>query len=231
MKKLIIALFALGLCSYAGAQLKMPGVNWEGEYSFDRNNKFEVEFFDKKGKLRQKMNYEIFFQSNGRNFDILLKTGKPERDTETIMDLENEVAVQIFGPGTPEPMYNATKFKYPSEKDMKMMEIVPASETKKILGKNCKRYTYTYKKISGEAWITTEVDLSNDYGIFRASKMSSLHNTLSVNGFVMELTSVDAKGAKTVMKTVSLLNREKHHVSLKDVNMGTSINKANYFSF
>ena len=229
MKKLIIALFALGLCSFAGAQLKMPGVNWEGEYSFDRNNKFEVEFFDKKGKLRQQMNYEIFFQSNGKDFDILLKTGKPERDTETIMDLKNEVAVQIFGSGIPEPMYNATKFKYPL--DMKMLEIVSASETKKILGKNCKRYNYSYKKITGEVWITNDVDLSNDYGIFRAAKMSMLHNTLSVGGFVMEMTSIDAKGAKTVMKTVSLLNREKHHVLLKDVNMGTSINKVNYYSF
>jgi hypothetical protein len=58
-----------------------------------------------------------------------------------------------------------------------------------------------------------------------------LHNTLSVAGFVMEMTTEDANGGKTLMKTVSLQNDGKYTVDLKGVEMNTSINKVNYFTF
>ena len=61
--------------------------------------------------------------------------------------------------------------------------------------------------------------------------MAALHNTLSVGGFVMEMTTEDAKGGKTVMTTISLKNNEKHTANFKDVEMGTAINKTNYFIF
>ncbi|HPR30922.1 MAG TPA: hypothetical protein PLK12_02455 [Prolixibacteraceae bacterium] len=231
MKKAVVFMISFFVAQLLFAQLKMPGVNWDEGYSFDTSNKFRVEFFDKNGKLRQALDYEIAYQSAGKNFAILLKTDQPGRNTETILDLKNEVAIQIFGPGTSQPMYNATKFKYPNDSERKMLELLAAPETKTILGKKCQRYTYIYKKINGEVWITTDVDLSNDYGIFRAAKMASLHNTLSVGGFVMEMTSEDATGAKTVMKTVSLFNSEKREVSLKNTEMGTSINKVNYYTF
>jgi hypothetical protein len=35
--------------------------------------------------------------------------------------------------------------------------------------------------------------------VFHACKMAALHNTLSVAGFVMEMTPEDANGGKTLM--------------------------------
>jgi hypothetical protein len=128
-------------------------------------------------------------------------------------------------------MYNAGGFKYPDASELKRLDIVATSESKKILGYDCKKYTYTYKKIFGEVWITDQVKLSNDLGVFRACKMEALHNTLSVQGFVMEMTTEDAKGGKTLMKTILLMNDEKYIVDLKGVNMSTAINKVNYYIF
>ncbi|MEI7423363.1 MAG: hypothetical protein WCK18_14765 [Prolixibacteraceae bacterium] len=54
---------------------------------------------------------------------------------------------------------------------------------------------------------------------------------LSVSGFVMEMTTEDSGGGKTLMTTVSLQTPEKYSVDLKNVKMGTSINKVNYFTF
>ena len=71
----------------------------------------------------------------------------------------------------------------------------------------------------------------NDVGVFRACKMAALHNTLSANGFVMEMTTEDAKGGKTLMTTVSLQNAEKYTLDLKGVDMNTAINKVNYYTF
>ena len=111
------------------------------------------------------------------------------------------------------------------------MEITATTETKKIAGYTCKKYTYTYKKIFGEVWITDDVKLPNDVGVFRAAKMAALHNTLSVSGFVMEMTTEDARGGKTVMTTLSLMANEKYTINLKGVDMNTALNKVNYYTF
>jgi hypothetical protein len=234
VKKIIILYFVLFFASLSYAQIKIsaPGVKWENYYSFDMSNEFKVDFYAKNNELMRSMHYKTHYQSNGENFLIRLVDDGRGNYFKTIMDKKNEVAVQIIGSvGGPAPFYNASAYKYPDQKDQKRLELTPTTETKQILGFNCIKYTYTYKKISGEAWITEQISLSNDVGIFRSAKMSALHNTLSVGGFVLEMTSVDASGAKTIMKTVSIKNSERYSEDLKGVEMNTSINKPNYFSY
>lgn len=228
MKKVASLLVFFMLLQFVNAQIKAPGVKWDESYSFDKNNKFKVDFYDKKGKLMRSLDYQTHYQAAGKNFDVRMMAANKGNGIETVFDLTNEVCVQIFGDGA---MYNAGRFKYPEAADLKKLDLVETSETKEILGHQCKKYTYTYKKIFGEAWLTTEITMSNDYGLFRAAKMAALHNTLSVGGFVMEMTTEDSTGAKTVMRTASLENSEEYTVSFKGVEMGTAINKVNYYTF
>lgn len=80
-------------------------------------------------------------------------------------------------------------------------------------------------------WITDEVKLSNDIGVFRAAKMAAIHNTLSVGGFVMEMTTEDVNGGKTLMKTISLFNNESYTADFSNAQMSYAINKINYYTF
>lgn len=217
---------------HAQFQIKTPGVKWEESYSFDKCNEFQMEFYSKNQELMRTMKYKTYYQSSGDNFLVKLVTDGRGNEMQTILDKKNEVAIQIIGAGAnTEPFYNTGGYKFPADEDLKKLEILPTSETREILGLTCKKYTYTYKKIFGEVWITDQIDLSNDLGIFRAAKMAALHNTLSVGGFVMEMTTEDAKGGKTLMKTVSLKNNENYTIDLKGVKMNTAINKVNYFTF
>jgi hypothetical protein len=178
------------------------------------------------------INITTYYQSDGENFLIKVLAAGRGNGTETIIDKKNEVAIQILGTGGgATPLYNAGGYKLPTGEDLKMLDLVPTGETKQILGVSCKKYTYTFRKIFGEVWITEGVQLSNDLGVFRAAKMAALHNTLSVPGFVMEMTTEDATGAKTLMKTVSLQNDEKYSVNLRGVEMTTALNKVNYYTF
>jgi hypothetical protein len=211
--------------------LKAPGVRWNESYSFNKVNKFKVDAFDKKGKLMRSLDFQTHYQTNGKNFDVRMIATNPGNQIETVFDLTNEVCIQIFGDKSKQAMYNTGRFKYPEEKDLKKLDLVETSETKDILGHQCKKYTYTYKKIWGEAWLTSEIKVSNDYGLFRAAKMAALHNTLSVGGFVMEMTTEDSTGAKTIMRTISLENNEDYTVSFKGAEMSTAINKVNYYTF
>ena len=152
-------------------------------------------------------------------------------DMTTIFDMANEVAIQIFSSDSPEPMYNAGRFKFPEGADIKKLELVPTEETRTIAGHLCKKYTYTFKSIFGSVWITGEVKMPNDYGIFRAAKMAALHNTLSAEGFVMEMTTEDSRGGKTIMTTVSLETNESTTIKLPRSKVGTAMNKVNYFTF
>jgi hypothetical protein len=209
-------------------QFKASGVKWDDSYTFDMYNVSKIEFYQN-GKMMRAQTFRTCYQSDGENFDVKYM---PERGMafETILDRKNQVGIQIMGlPGASSTTYNAGAYKYIPDAELKKLDLVATSETKSIAGFNCKKYTYTYQKIFGEVWITDEVNLSNDLGMFRSCKMIAKHNTLSVPGFVMEMTTEDAKGGRTLMTTVSLKNQEKYTVNLKGVSMSTAINKVSYF--
>jgi hypothetical protein len=234
MKKTVILfmmMFAV-FSTHAQIRIKVPGVKWEEGYNFDKCNDFKIEAYSKNGDLKSTGLFKIYYQSDGENFLIKLVMDGKGNGIETLLDKKNEVAIQIFGSGGgAKPFYNTGGYKYPGETELKKLELVPTNETRQILNLTCKKYTYTYKKIFGEVWITDQISLPNDVGVFRACKMTALHNTLSVAGFVMEMTTEDANGGKTLMKTVSLQNDGNYTVDLKGVEMNTSINKVNYFTF
>lgn len=232
MKKpvlLFLATFSIMLTS-SNLALNPPGLQWEEVYNFDRSNAFVMEFYAKNNELMRSVNIRTNYQSDGENFAVNMMV--KGNGTETVIDKKNEVAIQIFGMGEGvTPMYNAGGFKYPSAEDLKKLDLVPTEEIKEILGYTCRRFKYTYKKIFGEVWITDQVTMPNDIGVFRACKMAAKHNTLSVPGFVMEMTTEDENGGKTLMKTVSLQNDEKYSINLKDVEITVAVNKVNYYTF
>lgn len=229
MKKthfLILILFvALSAQAQIQLKVKMKGLTWNEQYTFNYCNEFIMESYSKNHVLKRTSHTKIYYQNNDQNFLVNL-----ENSLETIIDKENEVAVQIMGTGN-SAFYNTGAFKYPEENDLKMLELIPTNETKDILGFSCKKYTYTYKKIFGEVWMTDELQLPNDVGVFRACKMTALFNTLSVPGFVMEMTTENEKGGMNLMKTISLQKPEDYIVNLKGVEMNTAINKVSYYSF
>jgi len=208
------------------------GVKWDESYTFDKCNYFQIEFYARGNELMRTAKYAIHYQTEGENFMVRTLTESKGAGMETVIDRNNLVAIQMFGTGGGAvPTFNAGGFKYPEAAELKKLELVASEESKEILGYGCKKYTYTYKKIFGEVWITDQIGLQNDIGVFRACKMAALHNTLSVPGFVMEMTTEDAKGGRTLMKTLSLQKDEKYFVGFKDVEMNTAINKVNYYVF
>jgi hypothetical protein len=243
-------LYAVG--PLAGQQLTAPGVTWSDSYSFDRCNKMKIDFYARNNELMRTIKYQTFYNSGGddsksngketvttaggllvpkHSFAVYMDAPGKGGDMETIFDMSNQVAIQVFASDASEPMYNAGRFKFPEGEGIKKLELTPTEETRTIAGHTCKQFTYKYKSIFGSVWIASDVDLPNDYGIFRAAKMAALHNTLSVPGFVMEMTTEDAKGGKTIMTTVSLESGEKMTITLPRSKMGTALNKVNYFSF
>jgi len=231
MKRIVFLLVLITILISVNAQLIAPGVKWDETYSFDKCNVMKIEFYAKGNELMRTLDYKTYYQSNGDNFSIVSTNPKGKDRSETLIDKKHEVAIQAYKSGDTFMMCNAGGYKMPAEVDLKKLDLVATSETKQIAGHNCKKYTYTYKKIFGEVWITDEVKLSNDYGIFRAAKMAALHNTLSVGGFVIEMTTEDANGGKTLMKTISLRNNENYTADFKKAEMTTAINKVSYFKF
>ncbi len=228
---IVAALMIYALSPGVAAAFLNFGVKWDDSYSFDKSNTFKIEFYARNSELMRTMNIKTYYQSTGDNFVTKMEDAKGNY-TETVLDKKNEVAIQIFGSGRgAATLYNAGGFKYPTEKELKKLDIVPTTETKQIAGFMCKKYTYTFKNIFGEVWITDQMNLSNDLGVFRAAKMAAKHNTLSESGFVMEMTTEDSGGGKTLMTTVSLKNSESYIIDLKSVKMGTAINKVNYYTF
>jgi hypothetical protein len=228
---LLIAFFTV-ISAQAQFSLKAPNVKWDESYTFDKCNVFKIEAYAKNNELMRTIDVRTYYQSAGENFDVKYLNPGKGNEMETIVDKKNVVGVQMLGGGGgATPMITVGGYKYPADADLKKLDLVPTNESKDILGHPCKKYTYTFKKIFGEVWITDQVTLPNDLGMFRACKMAAKHNTLSVPGFVMEMTTEDSGGGKTLMKTISLENPEKYTVDLKYANVSTALNKINYFTY
>jgi len=227
MKTLTIIISLLLLTFTARTQSK---VKWDENYSFDKCNNFKIEFYAKNNELMRTDICKTFYQSGGENmlFRSVTQSGNVN---EILLDKKYEIGLQMYSVGTSNAMYNAGGYKYPAAEDLKRLDLVPTAETKQIAGTTCKKFTYTFKKIFGEVWITDGIDLSNDLGVFRACKMAAKHNTLSEAGFVMEMTTEDSGGGKTLMTTVSLQNNENYELSLTGKNISVAINKVSYYLF
>lgn len=232
MKKAVFGLAAITLVSFLFGQSNAKGPLWLEQYVFDKCNTFKIEFYAKKGELMKTARYSTHYQTGDSAYLVRLEAERKGSGMETLIDKKNMTAVQMFGTGGgATPMYNAGMFKYPGAEDLKKLELVATDQTKDILGMSCKKYTYTHKKIFGEVWITSQITLPNDIGVFRACKMAALHNTLSVTGFVMEMTTEDKNGGKTLMTTLSLEGSVSDTVSFKNVEISKAINTLNYYTF
>ena len=230
------ALFLLAALSIlpAAAQFsfKPSGVKWEEKYAFDRCNTFKMEFYVSRTQLKKTVLFATYYQTAGDAFLVRSDVGNKGNGLDTIIDRKNSVGIQRFGLGPGGgARFNAGAYKMPAPADLKQLTLVPTPETRDILGFPCTKYTYTHKKIFGEVWLTTQVKLDNDLGVFRACKMAALHNTLSVPGFVMEMTTEDEGGGRTLMTTTALEVDEKHAFNLAKVDMSTAFNTVNYYTF
>jgi hypothetical protein len=228
-------LLLAGLCWLPAAaqfSFKPSGVKWEEKYLFDRCNNFKLEFYVARTELKKTVLFSTYYQTAGEAFCVRSDVGNKGNGLDTIIDRKNTVAIQRFGlgPGAG-ARYNAGAYKMPVGADLKQLALVATAETRDILGFPCTKYTYTHKKIFGEVWITTQVALANDLGVFRACKMAALHNTLSVPGFVLEMTTEDDGGGRTLMTTTALQVEEKHSLNLAKVDMSTAFNAVNYYTF
>ena len=226
--KATVLFIALLMCFFAGnSQSK---VKWDENYTFDKCNNFKIEFYAKNNELMRTDICKTFYQSGGENilFRSVTQSGNVN---EILLDKKYEIGLQMFSIGTPNALYNAGGYKYPATEDLKRLDLVPTAETKQIAGTTCKKFTYTFKKIFGEVWITDRIELSNDLGVFRACKMAAKHNTISEPGFVMEMTTEDSGGGKTLMTTVSLRDNENYELSLTGKNISVAINKVSYYLF
>ncbi len=121
---LFTASLILSLSQLSG-QITMPGVKFSDSYSFDKCNNMKIEFYAKNNELMRTLLYKTYYESAGKNFMVIMDAPGKGGDMTTIFDMANEVAVQIFSSDSPEPMYNAGRFKFPEGADIKKLEIVP----------------------------------------------------------------------------------------------------------
>jgi hypothetical protein len=115
-------------------------------------------------------------------------------------------------------------------RNLNKLPLTKTAQTKDILGYKCIQYTFKSDRFSGEIWATNQIELPNDVGILKASKMGKYFEDTPVEGFILEITSIARNGLKTVMKTTEIHKNKKYAITLPN-EVGKAINKIDYYDY
>ncbi len=233
MKSKASTMLAAAILALTGAQaqVKLNPTNqriaYENSYHFTAGIEMEIDFYDRKGNLDQSIPYFSYYNDDFSHIAIRHERGRIVY--QTIFDLPNNNCLILLGEGD-NLNGSAAVMKDNQGTEMKMLELENTGETKPILGHSCTRYTFDVKEFSGELWMTDEVDLPNDVGIFKASKTAKYYQMLSEDGFVMEITTTTPKGRTTVMRTTAMKPSLSFSVNIPDP-FGRSLNRIDYYAY
>lgn len=229
MKNVTFLLVLLVSSSFMYAQIdlskKIPGIKYEPSYTFSKAIDMEIDFYNKKGKLRMTIPYWAQYNPNYQHFNIKHKRGSTVY--QTIFDMPNNNCLIVLGEGN-DVSGSASVMKDNEGRELKTLPLAKTNETKTILGKTCTKYTFDVEEFSGEMWATTQLDLPNKVGVLKASQMNQFYEDVPVEGFVLEITSINKRGMKTVMRTTALPHNIDITVTIPE-EFGRAINKVDYY--
>lgn len=230
-KFILILIVFFSSFSVAHAQLdlskKIKDINYENNYKFDAEIEMEMDFFKKNGNHQMTIPYKSYY-TNNYNY-ICIKILRGSTVYQTLFDFPNNNCLIILGEGN-QIMGSAAVMKDNEGRELKELQLNKTDKTKDILGYNCTLYTYNTSKINGEIWATTAIDLPNDVGVLKASKMGKFYEKVPVDGFVMEIISITTKGKKTVMRTTAMHKEKTYEVNIPE-DFGVAVNKIDYYDY
>lgn len=219
------------LCQITKAQIdlskKIPGIKYESTYTFDAAIDMQIDFYNPKGNLQESIPYFSHYTNNYQYINIKHRRGNTVY--QTIFDMPNHNCLIILGEGD-QVMGSAALMKDNDGRTLKKLELTKTDEVKTIADKTSTKYTFDVPEFKGEMWITTQVNLPNDVGILKASKMGKYYQQISAEGFVMEITSITPKGRKTLMKTLAFHSSKSLKVTIPE-EFGRAINKIDYYEY
>jgi hypothetical protein len=229
MKKInitfLLVVFTLGLYAQIDLSKKIPGIKYESSYTFSKAIDMEMDFYNKRGKLRMTIPYWAHYNPGYEHFSIKHKRGSTAY--QSIFDMPNNNCLIVYGEGD-QTSGSASVMKDNEGRDLKTLPLTKTNETKTILGKVCTKYTFDVEEFSGEMWATTQLDLPNKVGVLKASQMNQFYEDVPVEGFVLEITSINKRGMKTVMRTTALPHDIDVTVTIPE-KFGRAINKVDYY--
>lgn len=229
MKKIgisiLLIIFAISLYAQIDLSKSIPGIKYESSYTFSRAIDMEMDFYNKKGILRTTIPYWAHYNPGYKHFSIKHKRGSTVY--QTIFDMPNNNCLIVLGEGN-DVSGSASVMKDNEGRELKTLPLAKTNETKTILGKTCTKYTFDVEEFSGEMWATTQLDLPNKVGVLKASQMNQFYEDVPVEGFVLEITSINKRGMKTVMRTTALPHNIDITVTIPE-EFGRAINKVDYY--
>jgi len=224
----LVSLLCLVLITNAQFQLKVniPGIKYEDNYSFDASVEMDMEFYSKKGSLRSTIPYETYYSEDYKYICVHIKRGS---SYQTLFDFPNNNCLILLGDGN-NLQANAAVMKDKKERTLNKLPLTKTDKTKVILGYTCNQYTFNVDKFYGEIWATSAINLPNDVGVLKASKMGKYYEDVPLEDFILEITSTTPNGLKTIMKTKAIHKNKKHKINIPS-ECSKAVNKIDYYDY
>ncbi|MBN2683442.1 MAG: DUF4412 domain-containing protein [Bacteroidales bacterium] len=212
---------------------------YENAYSFDGSFTMLMQSWDKKGKEEDPIEYVSYFSNDASNvaFEFIPADKKKNNNEKSlfIYDYKNKSMIIAGNDGESKsglvmaiPEVDESELENEeNETDNEDFKFTKTGKTKTILGYLCEEYYYKDNEEEVSMWITDKLPLDRKklYGNLEGFSMASA-NTLSPNGFLMEMDSKNIDSQERSHMIVTSINPEKKtDISIKDyqlMNMGST---------
>ncbi|NBG65297.1 DUF4412 domain-containing protein [Acidiluteibacter ferrifornacis] len=242
MKKMIgiclaslVTLLSFGQNEMTEAQLKsmmssmMGDVKYKDTYVFSKSIVYSTSEVTTSGAKKNTGKMEMLFSENGEEFGVVLQeeNGKPVKEKMTmLMDVKGEAMITLMEDKSGERSGVAMKMPKDGVNMMGMEtsenengSITKTSQTKVIQGYTCTKYVGKSSDSSSEFWVANDLKMNFSDAFQQLFKTKDTGFNDMPEGTIMEATSIDEDGNKSMLEVVEVNPNKSTKFSPKEYNV------------
>ncbi len=195
-------------------------VDYESDYDFDAYIRMEVSDYNEKGKLKDKMIYDSYINSEAVGYAMVF-SDKDSRSTIIFDDKNSSMLILSdndgektgFAMGIDKEALSEDAEEYAEEPDTKPYDAYKTGKTKTILGYSCDEYLIEDESIETRMWVSEKLgkqvrrEMLNNQQTFGAA----FYYAAYMDGMALEYSTLDKEDGDRVVMLVTKIDLNQSH--------------------
>lgn len=198
-------------------------VDYESDYNFDAYIQMEVSDYNKKGKLKDKVIYDSYINSEAVDYAMVFSDNDnrstiifDDKNSAMLILSDNDGEKTGFAMGIDKEALAERTEEYAEESNTKPYEAYKTGKSKTILGYSCDEYLIEDEATEARMWVSEKLgkqvrrEMLNNQQTFGAA----FYHAAYMDGMVLEYSTLDKEdGDRVVMQVTKIDLNHSHNIS------------------